>query len=202
LTTDVIVTPAGIESVNGAVSVSGVALALASEIVSVAVPPATIVAGRIVLPIVELVAVTVSGALAGSAVPALVCRLPVVLVTVPGVAEVIVTTIVQPPAGSTDPDAIVIVVGVTVTPVHVPVLPDVVVTPDGIVSVNAAVSASGSVFGLPSVIVSVEAPPDTMVAGSIVLPSAGGDSGTGVAVPVSLPGFGSGVGEDTVAVFV
>ena len=199
---DVVVTPAGIGSVKSAESVSAVAFGLPRFSVSVAVPPDTMVAGRIVLPRVAIAALTVRGALAGDAVPALVCRLPVVLVTVPGVVDVMVTTIVQPPAGRTVPDAIVIVVAVTVTAVHVPVLPDVVVTPDGIVSVKSADSASGSAFGLPSVIVSVAVPPDVMVAGAIALPSTGGDSGTGVALPVSLPGFGSGVGEDTVAVFV
>ncbi len=118
---------------------------------SVLVPPAVIGLGAIDLSSVAIAAVTVSGALAIGAVPALVCNALVWFVTVPGVVDVIATTIVQPPAGIVEPEAIVIVVGVTVTPVHVPVLPEVVVTPAGIGSLNAAVSASGVAFGLPSV---------------------------------------------------
>src|SRR5690606_19351827 len=104
---DVVVTPAGIASVKSAVSVSAAAFGLPSVSVSVVAPPDTMVAGRIVLPSVAAAAFTVSGAAAGVVVPAPVVSVPVVLVTVPGVAEVIVTTIVQPPAGIGDPDAIV-----------------------------------------------------------------------------------------------
>jgi hypothetical protein len=170
---EVVVTPAGIGSVKSAVSASGVAFGLPSVRVSVLVPPAVIGLGAIDLPSVAIAAVTVSGALAIGAVPTLVCNALVWFVTVPGVEDVIATTIVQPPAGIDAPDAIVIVVGVTVTPAHVPVLPEVVVTPDGIASVNAAVSASGKAFGLPSVIVSVAVPPAVIVPGTMVLPSAG-----------------------------
>ena len=62
-------------------------------------PPAAIVAGRIVLVSAPDTAVTVSGALAAGVVPASVCSVLVVLVTVPGVVDVMVTTIVQPPGG-------------------------------------------------------------------------------------------------------
>ncbi len=93
------------------------------------------------------------------------------LTTVPGVDDVIVTTIVQPPGGIVAPAAIVTCVGVTVTPVHVPVLPDVVVTPAGMMSVNAADKVSGVALPLPSVIVSVAVPPATIVAGAMDLAS-------------------------------
>ena len=91
-------------------------MALPSVIVSVAVPPATIVAGTIDLVSVAEIAVTVSGALADGAVPASVVSPLVVLVTVPGVLDVMGTRMVQPPGGIVDPDAIVISVGVVVTP--------------------------------------------------------------------------------------
>ena len=91
-----------------------------------------------------------------------------VLVTVPIVDDVIVTTIVQPPGGSVDPLAMVIVVGVTVTPPHVPVFALVVVTPAGIVSTNGAVSVSGPALVLASVIVSIALPPTPIVGGAIV----------------------------------
>ncbi len=117
---------------------------------------------------------TVIGADAGGALPPPVCRPPVVLTTVPGVDDVTVTTIVQPPGGIGEPDAIVIVVGVTVTPVQVPVFADVVVTPAGMVSVNGAVSASAVALALPSDSVSVAVPPGTIVAGVKLLASVGG----------------------------
>ena len=167
----VVVTPAGIVSTNGAVRVNGDALVLASVSVSVAVPPVAMVAGAIVFATPAVEAVTVSGALAGGVVPAWVVRTLVVLVTVPTVVDVTVTTIVQPPTGMLVPFAIVIVVGVTVTPVHVPVLPLVVVTPAGIASVNGAVSVIAAAFVLPSVMVIVAMPPDGIVAGAIVLAS-------------------------------
>jgi len=168
---DVVVTPAGIVSVNAAVSVSGVAPGLPSVSVSVAVPPAAIVAGWIVLVSVGPEPVTVIGALADGTVPPPVCSGPVVLVTVPGVDDVIVTTIVQPPGGMVDPAAIVIVVAVTVTPVQVPVLPDVVVTPAGIGSMNGSVSACAVAFGLPSVSVSVAVPPGGIDGGAMAFAS-------------------------------
>ena len=59
------------------------------------------------------------GALAGGAVPPAVDNVPVVFVTVPGVVDVIETTIVHPPGGSDVPLAIVMDVGVTVTPVRI-----------------------------------------------------------------------------------
>ena len=71
------------------------------------------------------------------------------------------------------PDAIVIVVVVLVTPMHVPPVAPMIVTPAGIVSVNGAVSVSGVVFGLPSVSVSVAVPPDVIVAGAIAFASVG-----------------------------
>jgi len=90
------------------------------------------------------------------------------LVTVPGVSDVRVATIVHPAvAGTVLPDAIVIVVVVLVTPVHVPLVAPTIVTPLGIVSVNGAVSVSGVAFGLPSVNVSVALPPDVIVGGAI-----------------------------------
>ena len=144
--------------------------------VSVDVPPATMVAGRIVLPRDSDAALTVSGALAVGAVPPAVTRVLVVLVTVPGVDDVIVTTIVQPPEGIDDPDGSVINVAATVTPVHVPVLPDVVVTPAGIGSVNAAVSNALLALELPMVIVSVAVPPATMIGAAMALPSVSGTS--------------------------
>ncbi len=119
--------------------------------------------------------VIVIGALADGALPPLVCSGPVVLVTVPGVDDVIVTTIVQPPGGIAAPPAIVIVPEVTVTPAQVPVLPPMVVTPAGIASVNADVSVSGVTPALPSVSVSVALPPAAMVDGAIDLASVGAE---------------------------
>src|SRR6185295_13461057 len=103
----VVVTPAGIGSANIAVSVSAAVPGLPNVMVNVAVPPATIVAGVMLLASVTASSVTVSGALAGGVVPASVCKLLVVLVTVPGVDDLIETTIVQPPGGMVDPDAMV-----------------------------------------------------------------------------------------------
>ena len=119
----------------------------------------------------RLPADTVIGALAGGAVPPAVDKVPVVLVTVPGVADVIETTMVHPPGASDVPLAIVIDVGVTVTPVHVPALPLVVVTPGGIVSTNGAINANACALLLPSTSVSVAVPPDAIVAGAMVLVS-------------------------------
>ena len=103
-------------------------------------PPATIIAGEIVLVSVSAAAFTVSGALAGGADPPAVTSGLVVLVTRPGVLDVIVTMIVQLPAGMLEPLGRVISVGATTTPVQVPVLPDVVATPAGIGSVNGDVN--------------------------------------------------------------
>ena len=89
----------------------------------------------------------------------------VTLVSDPGVDDVSVTTIVQPPGGMALPAAIVISVGVTVTPAHVPVLPLVVVMPAGIGSVNGAVRTSGAALGLVIVIVSVAVPPSGIARG-------------------------------------
>ncbi len=119
---DVVVTPDGIASVNAELSVAAVALALPSVSVSVAVPPAAMEAGVMDLLSVGAEAVTVSGALAAGAEPTLVCSVPVVLVTAPGMDDVIVTMIVHAPAGMLTPDAMAICVAVTVTPVHVPVV--------------------------------------------------------------------------------
>ena len=49
----------------------------------------------------------------------------VMFITLPGVDDVTVTTIVQPPGGIEQPAGIVISVDTTTTPVHVPVLPEV-----------------------------------------------------------------------------
>jgi len=138
--------------------------------VSVAVPPMPIVPGTMLLASVALAAVTVSGAEAGGDVPALVVSVPVVLVTVPGVLDVTVATIVQPPTGIVEPLAIVISVGVLVTPVQVPLALPVIVTPAGIASVNGAVSVIGTALVLASVMVSVALPPATIVDGAIALP--------------------------------
>ena len=167
---DVVVMPAGMESVKFAVSACGVALGLPSVSVSVDVPPAVIVAGTMVLASVAVTALTVSGAEAIGAVPVSVCSWLVMLVTRPGVVDVIVTTIVQPPTGMLAPPAIVMSVGATATPAHVPVLPDVVVTPGGIGSVKADVSAVAIALGLPSVSVNVALPPAAIVAGCNALP--------------------------------
>ena len=91
----------------------------------------------------------------------------------PGVDDVIVTMIVQPPAGRFEPAAIVINVGVTVTPGQVPVLPDVVVTPAGIGSENSAARVVAAALVLPSVSVSVAVPPAEIDAGAMVLASVG-----------------------------
>ncbi len=168
---DVIVTPAGIESVNGAVRISAVALAFESEIANVAESPATIDDGRIVLPSVDADAVTVSGALAAGDVPPPVTSVLVVFVIVPGVKEVTVTTIVQPPTGIIEPTGSVISAAVTFTGVQVPVLAEVVVTPAGIASVNGALSVDGVALTLPIVMVSVDGSPETIVAGRIDLSS-------------------------------
>ena len=118
--------------------------------VSVALPPIAIDAGLIVFASVGG-ALTVRSALAGGASPALVDSVPVVLVTVPGVHDVIATTIVQPPAGTLLPAAMVIDAAATVTPVHVPVLPEVVVTPAGILSTKLDDSVTAAALPLPSV---------------------------------------------------
>ena len=197
----VVVTPAGMASTNAAESVSGATVALPSVSVSVAVPPGAMVAGAIVFVSVGPTApVTVSGALAGGAVPPLVVSVPVVLVTVPGVDDVIATTIVQPPDASALPLAIVIVVGVTVTPAHVPVLPPVVVTPAGIVSVSGAVSVTGAPLVLPSTSVSVAVPPGAMVAGAMVFASVTPDAFTLSAALAA--GAGPSVVESALVVFV
>ena len=175
---DVVVTPAGIGSVKFALSACDVALAFPSVRVSVDVPPAVIVPGTMVLASVATTAFTVSGAVAAGAAPVSVCRALVVFVTLPGVVEVIVTMMVQPPAGMLAPPASVSSVGATLTPTHVPVLADVMVTPGGIGSVNAAVSVVVIALGLPSVSVSVALPPTAMVAGAMDLPSVGGSTVT------------------------
>ena len=74
----------------------------------------------------------------------------VTLVTVPGVEDVMVTTIVHPPAGIDAPAGRVTRFAVTATPVHVPLLPEVVVTPAGIASVNAEVRMIAPALPLPS----------------------------------------------------
>ena len=167
------VTPPGIVSVNGADSVIGIALLLPSVMVSVALPAATMVDGRRVLVSAEFTAVTVSGACAAGAVPAEVARSLVVLVTVPVVADVTATTIVQPPGGIEVPAASVIELAATVTPVQEPVLPEVVVTPAGIGSVNGVDTVIATGFVLPAVIVSVALPPMPMVAGRMAFASVG-----------------------------
>ncbi len=144
--------------------------------VKVALPPMGITAGAMVFATEAIPPpppVTVIGALAGGAFPPLVLSVPVVLVTVPAVDDVMATTIVQPTAGIVAPLAIVIVVAVTATPVHVPVLSPIVVTPAGIVSTNGAVSVSGAAFVLASVIVSIAVPPTLIVGGAIVFASVG-----------------------------
>jgi hypothetical protein len=163
-----VVTPAGITSLNGAVNAIGAAFALPSARVSVAMPPAAMVGGAM-----DLASVggdsTVTGALAGGADPPVVTSVPVVLVTVPIVEEVMVTTIVQPPAGTADPVVIVTAAEVTVTPAHVPVLPPVVVTPACMLSTKCAVSVWGEAVVFASVMVSVAVPPAAMDAGAMAL---------------------------------
>ena len=117
---------------------------------------------------------TVMGALAGGAGPALVDSEPVVLITVPTVDDVIVTTIVQPPGGMLVPVAMLSELAATVTPAHVPRLPEVVVTPGGMLSVNGEESVIAVALALPSERVSVALPPTPMVAGAIVFASVGG----------------------------
>ena len=169
-----IVTPAGIVSVNGAVSVSGVVFGLPSVSVSVALPPEVIVPGAIDLASVGAAAFTVTGALAAGAVPAVVARALVVLVTVPGVDEVIVAVIVQPVAAAMLlPDAIVIVVVVLDTPAHVPPVAPTMVTPAGIVSVNGAVSVSGVAIRIAQRQRQRCGTADVIVPGAIDLPSVG-----------------------------
>jgi hypothetical protein len=163
----VVVTPAGITSVKALVRAIGPPFVLPRVSVSVAVPPAAIVAGAMAFASAGGDD-TVIGALAGGADPPLVLSVPVVLVTVPMVDDVIVATIVQPPAGMAVAAAIVIAVGATVTPGQVPVLPLVVVTPAGMASTNGAVSVSGDPLVLASEIVSVDVPPWAMLAGEIV----------------------------------
>ena len=167
----VVVMPAGIGSVNGAVSTCAAALPLASVSVSVAVPPDVMLAGPIVLVSVRPAALTVRGALADGVVPPAVTSVLVVLVTVPEVVDVIVVMIVQPPGGISDPVGSVMSAGVTATPTQVPVLPLVVVTPAGMGSVNGAVSATATALRLPSVSVSVDVPPAAIAAGTIVFVS-------------------------------
>ena len=118
--------------------------------------------------------VTVRGADAGGAVPSPVTSALVTFCTVPGVDDVIVTTIVQPPTGSDAPAGSATCVVVTVTPAQVPALPDVVVTPAGIVSTNVVARIAGVALPLPSASVSVAEPPAAMVAGAMVLASVGG----------------------------
>jgi hypothetical protein len=168
--------PTGIGSLKGAVRVKGPAPALPSVMVMVARPPIEITAGTIAFvtePMPPPAPVTVIGALAGGALPPLVLRVPVMLVTVPVLDEVIVTTIAQPPAGIAAPLAIVIVVAVTATSAQVPALPPIVVTPAGIASTNGAASVSGPAFALESVIVSAAVPPTLIVAGAIAFVIAG-----------------------------
>jgi len=96
-----------------------------------------------------------------------VWRKLVVAVTVPGALEVTATTILQPLAGKFCPAAIETCVDVTVvTPT--PQLPvsvcGVMVTPAGMTTVNGWRSACmAATFG--RLIVSVDGPPATMVAG-------------------------------------
>ena len=99
--------------------------------------------------------VTANGADAAGAITLPATSGLVTLTTGPGVDDVTVTTIVQPPGGSVVPDAMVMSVGVVVTPVHVPVFDEATVIPVGIGSVNGAVSTSGAKPELPSVIVNV-----------------------------------------------
>jgi hypothetical protein len=134
--------------------------------VSVDVPPAKIVLAEKAFVVVSVGGIDVSDAVAAAAVPALVTSEPVVFVNVPPFVAAALTTIVQPPTGTDVPDAMVTPLLVTVTPAHVPaLLDDVMDTPVGIVSVNAELSVYAPAFGLPRVIVSVEALAPATVAG-------------------------------------
>jgi hypothetical protein len=121
-------------------------------------------------------AIDLPSVLTASRFPALVPRPLVVLVTVPGVLDVIGTEIEQPPAGMTLPEAMVMPVAVVVTPGHVTVPAPVMVTPAGMLSENAEVSVIGAALLLPSVSVNVDAPPAGMVPGTIDFPSVGPNS--------------------------
>lgn len=131
------VMPTGMGSVNGSLKNFVRPVGFASEIVSLALPPAVIDAGTIVLLTGAgggVPPITVSDALAGDAPP---LKKPasreVVLTTVPVVVDVMVVTIVQPPAGIGDCLNIRITKGSTVAG-HVPALTPFVETPGGISS--------------------------------------------------------------------
>jgi hypothetical protein len=100
------VMPAGSVSVITDESVAAVALLLPSVSVSVEVAPEAMLVGLNDLAIVGAAALTVSVALAAAALlPWLVWSAPAarVFVATPGVAEVTVTEIEQPPAGRVAP---------------------------------------------------------------------------------------------------
>ncbi len=99
------VMPAGSVSVSTELKVVAVVLLFRSAMVSVEVPPEVIEVGAKLLVSEGAAAVTVSAAEAALAGPKLVLSTPAAILSVatPGVLEVTVTEIVQPPAGKTAP---------------------------------------------------------------------------------------------------
>ena len=188
LATPVTLSPAGSVSTSGAVSTAGVALALLSVSVSVDVPPWAMVAGVNDLPRVGAAGpagMTVRVATAGAVLlPLEVCKAPTAreLIYSPPAAALTSTLTVQVLFA-----AIVPPVSVTVEAVVVTVPPQVfaafgvaaTTTLMGKVSTSGVLRTAAVVSALLSVIVRVDTPPSSMVAGLKALPRVGGTGVTG-----------------------
>ncbi len=98
----------------------------------------------------RLAPTTTSGALAAGAVAPPAASALVTFTAVPGVDEVTVTMIVQPPGGIDDPAASVMSVEATATPAQVPVFAETTLIPTGIGSLKGAVGVRGAAPALPS----------------------------------------------------
>ena len=147
---------------------------LPMAMVNVAVSPALMTAGVIVLASVSAFAVTVREADAAGAVPPVVTSGPVSLTMVACGMLVTPVVIVQPPGGICEPLATTIFRSVTVAPGQVPVCVPFSTIPGGMASTNSAVRFKGAAPVFPSVIVSVEYTPQATVEGEIDLASVAG----------------------------
>jgi hypothetical protein len=188
-----ITTPAGNVSTKSAVNVAAVAFVFPIVIVNVDVPPTGIVSGENTFPTVGTAAVTVRSS---EAVPlsgaSLLVTTDVVFVTVPGVDEVTSTSTVHVPDAAIVPPLKLKLVSVA-TGANVGVPHPVVVVPGGLATSTPAGNASVNptpvspvpVFGFTIVIVSVDVPPDAIVAG----PNTFATVGATIAVTVSLSVF-------------
>jgi hypothetical protein len=171
-------TPTGSVSISGALRLAAVEFVLLKVMVSVELPPALIVAGLNSLPRAtgdgeETVKVAIAGEVL---LPLLVCKAPTASesMKLPPVEAMTGTVIVQEPLAGIEPP-----VNVTDEEVLVTVPPQVelaaleIVRPLGNVSVNGAVKLAAVALLLLKVMVRVELPPASTVAGLNALPNVG-----------------------------